>query len=76
MALPITQPKPNIWCRSTTQAMRTLPPTSGAAVAKQTRRGWRLQRPGQEPIDAVIALASRPTASSASSRRSSSLGWL
>jgi phage terminase large subunit-like protein len=28
-----------------------------AAVAKQTRRGWRLHRAGAEPIDAVIALA-------------------
>jgi phage terminase large subunit-like protein len=28
-----------------------------AAVAKQTRRGWRLHRPGAEPIDAAVALA-------------------
>lgn len=28
-----------------------------AAVAKQTRRGWRLHRPGSEPIDAAVALA-------------------
>jgi phage terminase large subunit-like protein len=28
-----------------------------AAVAKQTRRAWRVHRPGAEPIDAVVALA-------------------
>lgn len=28
-----------------------------AATAKQTRRGWRLHRPGSEPIDAAVALA-------------------
>lgn len=28
-----------------------------AKVAKQTRRGWRLHRPGHEPIDAAIAPA-------------------
>jgi phage terminase large subunit-like protein len=28
-----------------------------AATAKQTRRGWRLHRPGADPIDAAVALA-------------------
>lgn len=28
-----------------------------AATAKTTRRGWRLHRPGAEPIDAAVALA-------------------
>jgi phage terminase large subunit-like protein len=35
----------------------TLAQHVGAAVAKTTRRGWRLHRAGAEPIDAAIALA-------------------
>lgn len=35
----------------------TLASHVNAAVAKQTRRGWRLHRAGNEPIDAAISLA-------------------
>jgi phage terminase large subunit-like protein len=35
----------------------TLAAHVAAAVAKSTRRGWRLHRTGSEPIDATIALA-------------------
>jgi phage terminase large subunit-like protein len=35
----------------------TLAAHAHAATAKTTRRGWRLHRPGAEPIDAIVALA-------------------
>jgi hypothetical protein len=47
-----------------------------ATVAKQTRRGWRLHRPGAEPIDAAVALAIALDRAEHGEHPVQLLGWL
>jgi phage terminase large subunit-like protein len=47
-----------------------------AAIARQSRRGWRIDRPGPEPIDSVIALCMALDRAEQKPEPIAFLGWL